>query len=474
MYRVCIADDEPYIRKGIALRIEKVPYPFLVVGIAQTGDAALELYRREKPDLFFLDIRMPGMDGLEVIETIRKEDKGSKTKFVIISGYDDFAYMQQAIHVNVDDYLKKPIRPEEFMHTLQKIYEKMEEEQLEQSKKMMKSRMLLWRDFYEVQKHNEVSGSFLLFHQKNVMNQENIWNLTARFPVEQWKYLWFYSTNDVILLYSKYKYTPEEVRIQVQNEIRQKIYVVYYAGEGMLDQILSVLEDELNCRLYPMPVRFYVCEEQLNVKKQFNRQMLEMILEEGQLISSRKLIENVFTEVFDNTRSIRTMAFIYREILTAFANVYSHKGLVLPGAIGRLMQPMYLANYETKEKIIEEFLILAEDICMKVEEQKSKSEVVDKVIQYIEEHYNEDLSLTSLANEFFLAPTYLARKFKNKTNQSVMHFLEEYRLDRAEEMLRDSLFSITEVANRCGYSDPNYFSRVFRKVKGKAPKDCRL
>lgn len=473
MYRVCIADDEPHIRKGIAQRIEKAPFPFLLVGLAQTGEEALELYRREKPDLFFLDIRMPGMDGLEVIEAIRSEDGGSETKFIIISGYDDFVYMQKAIHVDVDDYVKKPILPEEFTHTLQQIYDKLEKEHLDRSKKQMKRRLLLWRDFYEVKKREKVSGSFLLFYQKDVMNQENIWNLTARFPIEKWKYLWFYSTNDIILLYSEYDYTPEEIRIQVQQEIRQGIYVVYHTGEGMLDQILSVLEDELNCRLYPMPVRFYVCVEHSGEKKEYDRCMLEMTLEEGQLLPAKKLIEDAFLEVFDNTRSVRMLASVYREMLTAFANIYSHKGLPLPSTVSRLMQPMYLANYESKEEVVEEFWLLAEEMCARVEEQQSKSEVVDKVIRYIEKHYNEDLTLTSLANEFFLAPTYLARKFKNKTDQSVMHFLEEYRMDRAEEMLRDSSFSITEVANRCGYSDPNYFSRVFRKVKGAAPKDCR-
>jgi len=115
----------------------------------------------------------------------------------------------------------------------------------------------------------------------------------------------------------------------------------------------------------------------------------------------------------------------------------------------------------------------ADQLNTAVREQQEKNEIVENVVQYIWNHYQEELTLTGLAHEFFLAPTYLARKFRNKKNISVMQFLEECRIRKAAELLKESELSITEVAGQVGYTDTNYFSRVFKKVHGKTPKDYR-
>lgn len=106
MYSICIADDEKYVLKSIAQRISSSGMELEVVGMAGNGLEALELYDREQPDIFFVDINMPVVNGLDFIERIRKKDPDVRTRFIIISGYDDFAYMKKAIQLGVINYIK--------------------------------------------------------------------------------------------------------------------------------------------------------------------------------------------------------------------------------------------------------------------------------------------------------------------------------------------------------------------------------
>ena len=108
MYKICIADDEAYIVKSIEQRILQSGFVVEIAGCAANGAEALELYQEQKPDIFYVDVNMPGMSGLEFIEQVRLLDEESVTKFIVISGYDDFTYMKNAIQLGVVNYIMKP------------------------------------------------------------------------------------------------------------------------------------------------------------------------------------------------------------------------------------------------------------------------------------------------------------------------------------------------------------------------------
>src|SRR5687768_3861072 len=107
MYTVLIVDDEPFIRKGLRAIMDWNRYSFDV--IAETGSAqeAIQLIRKHRPDLVITDIRMPEMDGLELIKQVSDTMK-DKPKFIILSGYSEFTYAQKAMQYNVNNYILKP------------------------------------------------------------------------------------------------------------------------------------------------------------------------------------------------------------------------------------------------------------------------------------------------------------------------------------------------------------------------------
>jgi two-component system response regulator YesN len=128
LYNVCIADDEVLIQQSITARLRASGIPVRVLGCAGNAENAVVLYWSAKPDIFFVDINMPGVDGLSLVRRIREEDPDCSTKFIIITGYDDFAHMREAIQSGVTDYLKKPISTEEFNAVLASAAKQIQQE----------------------------------------------------------------------------------------------------------------------------------------------------------------------------------------------------------------------------------------------------------------------------------------------------------------------------------------------------------
>ena len=119
MIDIVICDDEVILRNGLKSWVEKSGLPLKVSGTAGNGPQALELIAKQKPFIALMDVNMPGMAGLDVIEEI--QNRGIGTRFIIISGHDEFQYARRACHLGVVDYLLKPIDRGELVELLKKV-----------------------------------------------------------------------------------------------------------------------------------------------------------------------------------------------------------------------------------------------------------------------------------------------------------------------------------------------------------------
>ncbi|WP_440321316.1 response regulator transcription factor [Laedolimicola sp.] len=119
MYSVFLADDEIWIVMGLKKLIEKSGEPFRVVGEANNGVTALEEIRRLRPDVVISDIRMPGLDGLKLLEELNLQTPG--TKLVFVSGYAEFEYARKALQMGAVDYLLKPVEQEQLTEVLRRL-----------------------------------------------------------------------------------------------------------------------------------------------------------------------------------------------------------------------------------------------------------------------------------------------------------------------------------------------------------------
>ncbi|MGE5613822.1 MAG: response regulator [Bacillota bacterium] len=119
IYKVIIAEDEPLILSNLVKKITNMNIGFQVVGTAEDGKAAMELIENHSPDVLVTDIRMPVMDGLELLKAV--SSRHPNIRKIVVSGYDDFKYAQQAIKFNAVDYLLKPLKEKELLETFSRI-----------------------------------------------------------------------------------------------------------------------------------------------------------------------------------------------------------------------------------------------------------------------------------------------------------------------------------------------------------------
>lgn len=117
MYQVLIVDDEPFVRQGIKVIIDWESYGFQIAAEAKNGLEAIELMKTQKFDLVFMDVRMPGMSGLEASAKIRSSIS-KRIKIVLLSGFSEFTYAQEALKYNISHYLLKPLDPDELVKIL--------------------------------------------------------------------------------------------------------------------------------------------------------------------------------------------------------------------------------------------------------------------------------------------------------------------------------------------------------------------
>ncbi len=113
MYKVLLVDDEAIVREGLIQKIEINNVPLKVIGQASNGEEALKIIEKNTPDFIITDVKMPVMDGIQLIEYIVRRDLNIVT--IIVSGYSDFEYAQQAMQLGAVDYLLKPIKNDAFL-----------------------------------------------------------------------------------------------------------------------------------------------------------------------------------------------------------------------------------------------------------------------------------------------------------------------------------------------------------------------
>lgn len=470
MYKVCIADDEIYVQKSIIQRIANSGMEIEVVGTAINGIEAISLYEKEKPDIFFVDINMPLINGLDFIEKVKSIDSDVSVQFVIISGYDDFAYMKRAIRLGVVNYIKKPILQEEFLDTLHEICQKLEIGKKHVQKKL---EIEFWHNFLENRKEGAISGTFLLIRKKDILKI-----IESAFDSDtDWKIIAFEKEILNLVLLFREKKQLHEYELRKSCEILgicDAEQIIYYTGEiGDAETFITKFENMLNLRFYCEDLYFTKLRETEIEKFSFDYDAYDAAVENTREEKYKECIEKIFQTIFSDQKYAYLIKHVYQSFIFVLANKYIKYDIPIPEHIRKGIFNFALSYYSTQKDLIDSLIDYSRELNQKILLMYSGCDLVDKVARFIEQHYVEEINLTELAEKFFVVPTYLSKRFKEKKNCTVMHYLEDIRLKKARKLLENSDISIFEVAQMTGYNDQNYFARRFREIYGISPRDYR-
>lgn len=349
MYRLVVIDDEYIVVEGIKAMIARQKLDYTVVGAAYDGIHGLEVVRECQPDLVITDIRIPGLDGLSLIEAAREDCPN--TFFVVISGYTEFEYAQRALALGVKGYIDKPISMEKLNNVLQRIEKeraRSEEKYTERSEEEQAKRRALERLF-----------------------ESSIQSLTKSNAGEFHKY----------------------TRLSVK-----------------------ALKE-----LYPVP-------------EDFRREVYKHLC-----VLSDILIEN-------HRQASRDALVSYQEM--------------------------------EKQLTIEEITAYGERVLSDIEkyitadQTGSGHRVILEILNYIEEHFNEDIGLSELADRAGMSTAYLSVLFKTEVGTSYVKYLTELRIRKAKKLLQDG-YKVNEVSEMTGYSNYRYFCDIFKKHEGQTPNEYK-
>ncbi len=524
MIKVLIVDDEPFIRQGLKILINWEQYGFEISGEASNGYDAVELMKQTKYDLVITDIKMPQMDGLKLIEYTR-EHISKEIRYIILSGFYEFEYAKKAIRYDVADYILKPVQKEELIRVLED-YKEHYYHQIENRKKMEFSEKNIFDrhlSFLISGKQLEDGISYISHY---LVDTEQLRYISIEYDItDKFRGLSYEDKQKALnLLYDTLKnYLGEywyHVFVEASRQegefavgflyakklsdlagVTEKSYIsgLYEAVAGKLDHRIIILIGQKVDHISFIADSYKSAAIARSFQRFSNEQDIAYYDEVKPMSPNKNLVNKEMMD--DLIRSIEEND--TDEIDRKIELIYEHfKDMVMePGIIkmnldyllfslislAKDLDPDYdqeevyklisQGGYEQFEvrgsvKHFKEFALEFSNFLSQVR-QHAFGGVLAEVEKEIIEHYMDNLSLKSLSEKYYINSAYLGQIFKKQYGISFKDYLNNYRIDRATELLIRSDEKIYLIANEVGFNNTDYFISKFVQLKGTTPLQYR-
>lgn len=528
--KVLIVDDEKKLCRLIEKLINWEKLGLELCGYRHDGMEALETIKNEKPNIVITDIRMPKCSGLELIEQIRK--LGSAIHIIVISGYSDFEYAQTAIKFGVEDYLLKPIQKEELNHVLEKIvnrekekYSKMlEKAQLEKAldynsriaKTNFLEKLLFHReslDFsLDLNTFNIVNGCnfkegkiqiamvhFLTesdyernrvieyFVEKVITNNKIFDEGYYELLTYKNEYIYVFLINDSVKNNDFINRNMRKIRgiLTGYKEILENAKIFFYTAGPIykiseMDVMLQNLESASWQRFFSIP--FSIIDSSEFKKEDWKYYVPEKFVDDfGRNIETFS-IENLKKQVSElveymkekNLKNGQIVRRVYKELESEELHRLKKNNIVNYEKLEKLNARLFRNCYDYKKVFVGFFDLLIsflDEILLRQHNENAKPIRLAK--EFINQNYNEGLSLEIVGDNVGLSPVYLSSLFKKETGISFIDYITEVRIENSKRLLMSTDKTLVEIADSTGFCDTKYFSKIFKKCTGLSPSEFR-
>ena len=517
MYRVIIVDDEPIIRRGLRETIEWDSLGLEVAGEAADGAEALKLIEAIRPEILITDIRMPEMDGLDLIRRVR--DMGFDVKITILSGYDDTDYLRTAIRLGVDNYLLKPIDNDELISNLKNAVSEIEKEaivdlRIRQGSELLRSNTLRRlvtgnirldelkekADFLGFSVRSEkylcavcAMGRQSPSHLLERLSQDWVRELTS--PIPGGERVAFLDGDGNLVLLAAFADVPEsreamhraldalvaraerehgvalmigagrpvsraeDIHLSYESALESLEYDVFMNNSGVIwyDGVPEAsLPPKAFERIDGEKMKALIRKgDQAGLKAWLGGEIDALISEAAPPVSQvHNLLMHLAVRMTDDFHELYgSMSANAEPINFDFARLFAL----------RRFSDMRLWLFELCDGL---FAANAQVL-------SRSSSLVGMAVAYVAEHYREGVSLKQVAADCHVNTSYLGQIFKKETGSAFTDYVNALRIREAQRLLNNPSLKVYEVAERVGFTDYHYFLKIFKKVTGTTPKDHR-
>jgi len=489
MYQVMIVDDEEPVLDSFAFILNNNTTDFELCAKARSGTEAVRLINEHSPDLVFMDIQMPGINGIDVIKQVRSNFP--KTVFILATAYERFDIAQKAIPLGVFSYIVKPVSRKTLLDELLRVkihldslrerdLRRLEDTQLlkktknEETKRFLCSLMWRnqdennWKKFLSLFSINSNRGVIYLLEAAGDIS-EDIKNSNYEIIKDKIQFKFFCLSTIVagrMLIFFPEESSLNKLDYYLENIIKELSPYTFIQGRGGVYPLVSLHNSFLEA-FQP----FTIASEKEDSYSGWDRIKLvcDSIIDTNNL-KAENIFEDFWMEIF-NKSSFSVARGKMVALFTLVLNKIDKQVLISSNF-----------NIDPAEEImalnsIEEWQSWASQIFnslrkhIQLGKDQSYPRPLTAAIVYIRENYQKPIQLSMVAEACNVTSSYLSRLFTEYLGTNFSDYINRFRLNKAIILLEEKKYSIKEVAYLVGYQDPNYFSRIFRRHMGISPSD---
>lgn len=526
MYKILIADDESIVIESLKFIISSKFGDSCEIETAKTGRSVIEIAENFRPDIAFMDIHMPGINGIEAMKEIRKSN--NNVIFIVMTAFDKFDYAKETIKIGVLDYLSKPVSREDIENVLVKamgIVDKRREvrkrdltikEKLETIIPFMENGLIFtllmgeesqeatgkYRDILGITQNygyilvveakQEFAGNISNVVGSSVRLEDHYELIKESIKVEINAVVGPVMTNKIIVLapYDKAS-MPYEYRTKLVERIRTLLHkleddinIDLRIGIGNVKsfekmnesyhEAISALQIGNGSVLHAQDVKVgveYEDDYPIDTEK-----AIFAAVEKGNYdLATNETIHfwNWMIKYHHDKLSdiqIKVIDFVLRAERTAYQK--TNAMYKFSGRTNYLDEVMGAKDLNQLKNWFFEKISAAARMVQDSQEEMQRTPV-EKAINFINENYKNDISLDDISQMVGISAYYFSKLFKNETGTNFIDYLTNLRISKAKELLDLGRLSVKEIGMEVGYPDPNYFSRIFKKNVGKSPSEYK-
>jgi two-component system response regulator YesN len=523
VYKLLVVDDEAIERKAIKFIVKNSELRISEIMEAANGHEAVAIAETFNPDIVTMDIMMPGLNGIEA-GLVLKERKPD-VKIVFVTAYDSFEYAHEAIKIGVEEFIIKPASNEKTLEILQSCTNQLDEElQKKLQKESLEVKMHQITSYLENEFVNSVVNGEIDEHQatdylKFMLNSFNKF-IEGFSVVVNIDFSDSSLSNPIYINMVKKKFTyqlssnlDKNMKFMM-NQLRNTIYILIFgyspdyrnhckrlvgdeiqlAGEDLNEQLSVKLYYGLGDHYSQISqmwksfaqAKVAARDMQLSIKDNApddisSKNSLQITENELWLSIMNENEEAVFQKadhIMDNiifassdTNEAKLKLYEFFILLSMYLNKESQLKHMVPDDVFNDLKTIETRGAARKYIYGYLFEILEE---LKKQRSNKTPDTLDKAIQFIHSNYGENLTLNDVAYKVGFSTYYFSKLFKKTFGTTFTNYLTQYRIIQAKELLLDPHLTVKSITYQVGFMDPNYFTRVFKKIVGVTPTEYRI